>query len=397
MSGDEGGGPVDAVFPTSIEAILDSDSDGLLDVSEKPTRISSADRLERAFLEVVEFRRSHGRVPSSTTRDIAERKLGARLDGILANNDKIAALKPLDVFGLLNTPEAPASLDDLLDGGDLDLLNDELGLLDVSDLPVRRQIYDSGDVARREKAQDFEQFEPLFKQKHAELREGASKLLPYPGMAHIVPGSFFVLNGIMLFIAEVGETEYKRTTGRQNKRERLRCIFENGTESSMYRQSLAIRLSDEDGKIAVQSTAPEILADDVISGYIYVLRSLSQDPQIFTIRNLHKIGFTRGPVESRVKNAEKSPTYLMAPVEVVASYRTYNLKVSALESLLHRLFAEAQLDITQVDRKGRNYDPSEWFVVPRDVIDQAIHLVMSGEIVRYQYDQQAQKLTDYNR
>ncbi len=153
---------------------------------------------------------------------------------------------------------------------------------------------------------------------------------------------------------------------RENKRERLRCIFENGTESSMYRQSLAIRLSDEDGQIVVQSELPEILTDDEVSGYIYVLRSRSEDPQIAGIKDLHKIGFTRDTVEKRIKNAEKSPTYLMAPVDVVASYRTYNLRVSALENLLHRVFAEVRLDLTQVDRKGRDYDPSEWFVVPQE-------------------------------
>ncbi len=133
----------------------------------------------------------------------------------------------------------------------------------------------------------------------------------------------------MLFIAAVGETEYKKTTVRENKRERLRCIFENGTESSMYRQSLAIRLSDEDGQIVVQTEVPEILTEDKVSGYIYVLRSRSEDPQIAVIKDLHKIGFTRDSVELRIKNAEKSPTYLMAPVDIVASYRTYNLKASA--------------------------------------------------------------------
>jgi hypothetical protein len=190
-----------------------------------------------------------------------------------------------------------ASIDDLLGEDDFDLLEDESGLLDVSDLPARRQVYDGGHVARREKARDFEQFEPLFVQKHVELREGASKLLPYPGMGHIVPGAFFVLDGVMLFIAEIGETEYKKTTVRENKRERLRCIFENGTESSMYRQSLAIRLSDNDGQIVVQTVIPEILTEDVVSGYIYVLRSLSDDPQIAGIKDLHKIGFTRDSVE----------------------------------------------------------------------------------------------------
>lgn len=390
-------GAVEAAFTASIEAILDSDYDGLLDAPEKPTKATTADRLARAFLEVVEFRRTHNRIPSSTTREIAERKLGARLDGILAHDEKIAALKPLDEFGLLDAPDAPVSIDDLLGGDDFDLLGDESGLLDVSGLPVRRKVYDGGDAARRAKAQDFELFEPLFKQKHAELREGASKLLPYPGMAHIAPGAFFVLNGVMLLVAEVGETEYKKTTVRENKRERLRCIFENGTESSMYRQSLAIRLSDEDGQIIVQAEVPEILVDDEISGYIYVLRSLSDDPQIAGITDLHKIGFTRGSVETRIRHAEKAPTYLMAPVEVVASYRTYNLKTSALENLLHRFFADVKLDLTQADRKGRAYDPSEWFVVPRGVIDQAIDLIMSGDIVGYVYDAKAQKLVPHRR
>lgn len=386
--------PVGADLPRSIDAILDSDVDGLLNAPEKAAKVTSADRLERAFLEIVEFRRAQGRIPSSTTREIAERKLGARLDGILANEEKIAALKQLDEYGLLDAPEAPESIDDLLGGDDIDLLGDESGLLDVSDLPVRRQVFDTGDVARREKAQDFEQFEPLFQQKHAELREGASKLLPYPGLAHIVEGAFFVLNGVMLFVADVGESEYKRTTTGENRRERLRCVFENGTESSMYRQSLAIRLSDEDGQIVVQTETPEILIDDEASGYIYVLRSLSDDPQIAGIKDLHKIGFTRGTVEARIKNPEKSPTYLMAPVEVVASYRTYNLKASTLEHLLHRVFAEVRLDLTQADHKGRAYDPSEWFVVHRNVIDQAIELIMSGDIVNYVYDRVAQRLVE---
>ncbi|CCH76153.1 conserved hypothetical protein [Nostocoides japonicum T1-X7] len=395
MTSDKGLGPVDVSFPAiDIQVLIDSDTDGLLDTPAKPKKVTSTDRLERAFLEIVEFRRTHGRVPSSTTREIAERKLGARLDGILADEKKIEALKPLDEFDLLETPEAPASLDDLLETDDLDLLGDDSGLLDVSDLPARRQVYEGADAARRHKSEDFEQFEPMFNQKHAELRAGACKLLPYPGLAQVVPGAFFVLNGVMLFIAEVGETEYKKTTVRENKRERLRCIFENGTESSMYRQSLGIRLSDEDGQIVVQTELPEILTDDEVSGYIYVLRSRSDDPQIAGIKDLHKIGFSRGPVEQRIKNAATSPTYLMASVDIVASYRTYNLKTSALENLLHRVFADVRLNLTQADRKGRDYDPSEWFVVPLNVIDQAIDLIMSGDIVDYVYNPKVQRFVE---
>ncbi|PAL11344.1 helicase [Micrococcus luteus] len=395
MTGEDSVGPVDFALPSSIDAILDSDVDGLLDAPEKPVKVTATDRLERAFLEVVEFRRTHGRIPDSTTREIAERKLGARLDGILANEEKIAALKHLDEFGLLEVPEAPASIDDLLGDDDLDLLGDDSGLLDVSDLPVRKAPDEADSVAKRKKCLDFDRFEHLFKTKHAELADGTVQLASFKGLRTVTEGRFFVLNGVMLFVAEVGETREMIVGGKAEQKQRLRVIFENGTESSMYRQSLSIRLFEQEGQSIVQtglSDDEEILEGDAASGHIYVLRSLSTDPQIAELTNLHKIGFTRGSVEARIKNAETSPTYLMAPVEVVADYRTYNLRASALEYLLHRVFADVRLDLTQADRKGRNYDPSEWYVAPLSVIDQAIDLIISGDIVSYFYDREAQRL-----
>lgn len=395
MTSEDSVGPVDSAFPSNIDAILDSDVDGLLDAPEKPVKVTATDRLERAFLEVVEFRRTHGRIPDSTTREIAERKLGARLDGILANEEKIAALKHLDEFGLLEVPEAPASIDDLLGDDDLDLLGDDSGLLDVSDLPVRKAPDEADSVAKRKKCLDFDRFEHLFKTKHAELADGTVQLASFKGLRTVTEGRFFVLNGVMLFVAEVGETREMIVGGKAEQKQRLRVIFENGTESSMYRQSLSIRLFEQEGQSIVQtglSDDEEILEGDAASGHIYVLRSLSTDPQIAELTNLHKIGFTRGSVEARIKNAETSPTYLMAPVEVVADYRTYNLRASALENLLHRVFADVRLDLTQADRKGRNYDPSEWYVAPLSVIDQAIDLIISGDIVSYFYDREAQRL-----
>lgn len=383
-----------AAVADPFQQLIDTDVDGLLDLPDKPTKVTSKDRLERAFLEIVEFRRTHGRLPSPTTREISERKLGARLDGILADDTKIDALIHLDDLGLLAVPEAPGSIEELLDDDPLGLLTDESGILDVTGLPARRQDFAPDEIARRRPAKDFTEFAPLFTQKHAELRNGTAQLMPYPGVTHIAPGAFFVLNGVMLFIAEVGETEYKKSIGRDYKRERLRCVFENGTESRMLRQSLAIRLGDEDGQIVASRVQPKILTDDEVSGYVYVLRSRSTDPLIAGIDDLHKIGFSRGPVETRIKNAERSPTYLMAPVDVVATYRIYNVRAAAVENLLHRIFADVRLDLTQVDRKGRNYDPSEWFVVPRTVIDQAIELITSGEIVHYHYNQDLRRLIE---
>lgn len=377
-----------------LQWLIDSDTDGLLDTPEKPVRVTSSDRLERAFSEIVEFRRAHGRLPSSSTRAIAERKLGARLDGILADQKKVAALTHLDEFGLLEMPEAPASIDDLLAADDCDLLGDDSGLLDVSDLPVRKVPDPPDSVARRTKADGFEEFEPLFKTKHAELADGAYRLIPFPGRQTIAAGNFFVLNGVMLFVAEVGETTFTTVGGKPEQKQRLRVIFENGTESSMYRQSLSIRLHEADGQALVRTGHElNILEDaDTESGHIYVLRSLSDDPQIAGLADLHKIGFSRTSVEKRIVNAAKSPTYLMAPVAILADYRTYNLKPSVLEHLLHRVFADVRLNLTQADRKGRHYDPSEWFVVPLNVIDQAVNMIMSGEIVDYVYDKAAQRL-----
>lgn len=391
---DIAGGSTPSPAEDALQELIDSDVDGLLEMPAKPKKLTSSDRLERAFLEVVEYRRSHGRIPSSMTREIAERKLGARLDGILADEEKIAALKHLDEFGLLETPEAPASIDDLLDGDDLDLLGDETGILDVSDLPARKSPADGFDVAKRKKATNFASFEPLFKAKHSELAAGTFRLIPFPGVQSIAEGSFFVLNGVMLFVAEIGETQHKVIGGKQEQKQRLRVIFENGTESSMYRQSLSIRLHEQDG-LAFARTAHELsdIGDaDKESGHIYVLRSLSENPQIADINDLHKIGFSRGPVEKRIAGAAADPTYLMAPVEIVADYRAYNLKPSALEHLLHRVFADVRLDISQIDGGGRDYDPSEWFVVPWKVINQAISMIMSGEIVDYVYDPTSQRL-----
>ncbi|MUU73516.1 GIY-YIG nuclease family protein [Pseudarthrobacter sp. GA104] len=387
---------IESAYPGNLQELFDADIDGLLDAPEQATKVTSADRLERAFLEIIEFRRTHGRIPNSTTREISERKLGARLDGILASEEKIAALTHLDEFGLLEVPAAPTSIDDLLAGDDLDLLRDESGLLDVSDLPVRKAPNSPDSVAKRKKSLDFDQFEHLFKTKHAELAEGTVTLSPFRGLPTVEEGRFFVLNGIMLFVAEVGETKTMVVGGKPEPKQRLRVIFENGTESAMYRQSLSIRLHEQDGQAVVRTGVEdeEIFDADKESGHIYVLQSLSDDPQIAGIEDLHKIGFSTTSVEQRIKNAEKSPTYLMAPVKIVENYRTYNLKPSALEHLLHRVFAEVRLDLTQVDRKGRNYDPSEWFVAPRKVINQAINMIMSGEIVDYVYDAQLRKLVE---
>src|SRR5699024_3030849 len=202
------------------------------------------------------------------------------------------------------------------------------------------------------------------------------------------------LGGVMCFVAEVGEDVDLVVGGKTQQKQRLRVVFENGTESKMYKQSLMTRMYEQQGQVLARSgvDASEIFDADVESGHVYVLQSLSEDPAISGLEDLHKIGFSTTSVEQRIKNAESSPTYLMAPVRVVADYRLYNVKPSALEHLLHRVFAAVRLDLTQIDPKGKDYDPSEWFIAPRDVINRAVAMIVSGEIVEYVYDPMRQQL-----
>lgn len=373
-----------------LQSIFDSDDSGLLDAPEKTAKLTTSDRLERSFLEIISFYREHDRIPRSDTRELAERKLGARLDGILANDEKIAALAHLDEFGLLVAPEPPQSIDELLESDDLDLLDDTSGLLDTLDLPSRATRSEPDDIAQRVKSTDFASFEPLFKQKHAELAAGVSKLIDFPGEKYVKEGALFVLAGVMVFVAEVREPA-------EAGKERLRCIFENGTESSMYRRSLATRLyearrKNEGSYAVIDAELDGILEDDQHTGHIYVLKSLSDDPKISSIDDLYKIGFTTGSVEKRIAHAADQPTYLMAPVEVVATYRTYNMKTSVLEHLLHRVFSDVKLGIEQVGKDSRVYVPSEWYVAPLAAIDEAISMIGSGDIVNYEYSAQQRRL-----
>lgn len=386
-------------FEDQLTQLLENDTEGLLAIPVKPKPITATDRLERAFLEIVEFRREHGRLPSAETLDISERKLGARLDGFLNNEAKADAVRHLDEFDLLSLPEAPTSLEELLtsDLDGLDLLNDDSGLYDFSTMPELQREPDEFDVAQRKKAEDFEKFEHLFRLKHRQLEAGELKLSAFGGVSTIKQGRFFVLGGVMLYVAEVGETEMVKNGDRKVPKERLRVIFENGTESSMYRQSLAGRLGEQDGRSLAsahhQNFAEQEVGEDFMpDGYIYVLKSQSKDPAISQLPNLHKIGFSRGAVEQRIAQAEKDPTYLMAPVEVVAAYAVKDLQAAKLEHLLHRVFAEVRLDITMTDADGKPYTPSEWFMVPRATIDRAIQMVISGDIVDFLYSKETGKL-----
>ncbi|MCR5914151.1 GIY-YIG nuclease family protein [Corynebacterium sp. zg254] len=367
-----------------LDALIASDTDGLLDMPDEPRPTTELDRLVRAFAEINEFYDEHGREPSPETLTIAERTLGARLVGIRASEQKIQELTEHDRHGLLQPAPAPSSLDELLARDTLGLADDPTGLLDTSTLPARKSPEDGGERAVRVKAKDFQAYAQHFAAKHAGLAEGTWALTKFTGESSIHEGRFFVINGVMCFVAEVKEPHVARG---ENK-PRLNVVFENGTQSAMYRESLAKRLYETGGQAVTRTTmsADEIGDADEETGYLYVLRSLSEHPDIRSLRNLYKIGFTRGSVEARIAGAEKSATYLMAPVEIVARYKAYNLRPSALEHLIHRVFAAVRLDATVVNSAGVSVGATEWFIAPLPIIDKALELIISGEIVDYVYD-----------
>jgi hypothetical protein len=263
----------------------------------------------------------------------------------------------------------------------------------------RAEIQAAEEIANREKCEDFERFKPLFKGVQADLKSGLRQSQPISaGKRTIEAGDFFILSGIILYVAEVGEP-LKTTAGEVDRR--LRVIYANGTESNLLLRSLqrsfyddpaARRLvSPESGQL---SFGGEFEADDVESGTIYVLRSLSDHPYIVQHRDLiHKIGVTGGKVESRIANAAHEATYLLADVEIVATYKLAGVNRTKMENLFHRLFAPAQIELTIQDRFGHPVQPKEWFLVPLSVIDEAVQRIRDGSITDMVYDPATARLS----
>lgn len=376
-----------------LKAIFEDDDMGLLDTPKRVKPQTSSDRLEASFLEIVDFYNEKGREPSTETSDMAERKLGVRLHGIQADEEKVEALKHLDAHGLLAPEEPPESLDEVLGGDDLGLLDDPTGILTLKN--VTNTVKTAEYKAQQRPCKDFYNFEPLFIEEQKKLRSGEVKMKQFMTEQQIAQGEFFVLRGQIVYVAERGD-DYKNEHGKKDAR--LRVIYENGTESDLLSRTLARGLyrggSRIVGEVDLFADEREIVdPKDVESGYIYVLSSLSEDPKVANIQNLYKIGFSTSSVEQRIKNASSDPTYLMAPVKIEATYRTYNMNTQKFEQIMHRLFRGVKLDVVMTDKSGAEYTPAEWFVVSLDIIDEAINLINNGEVVHYYYDKSREELS----
>ncbi|MCK5893518.1 MAG: GIY-YIG nuclease family protein [Endozoicomonadaceae bacterium] len=386
-------------FDKELKAILEDDPLGLLDIQPKASSVISTDeRLLASFEEINHFIENHDREPEAS-RDITERKLYSRLKGLRENPEKATGLLEFDRFHLLADVKIPQpveihTVEDVMADDPLGLLEDSEDIFTLKNIP--KSIDMPNDIARRKPCEDFQRFELLFKQCHAELQSGKRELRKFTGEQQISAGHFFILHGVMVYVADVGERQ--RNKGKVNAR--LHCVFENGTESDMLLRSLATELyKDENGRRVwnldddLLTLLENVTQDDQPTGFIYVLRSLSENPEIKVLDDLYKIGYSSQSVEQRIQNASQEPTYLMADVEVVCEYQTYNLNPQKLELLLHTFFAKTCLNFDIFDEQGRRHAPREWFVVPLPVIETAIQLLINGEIVNYQYDVQGRRLS----
>lgn len=376
--------------------LIETDDIGLLKIKAAPNLLKSREeRLIISFAEITDFYRKYGREPQSSSTDVAEFMLSSRLSGLRLDKKKSESLAEYDEFNLLVEKEIK-SIKDVLEDDDFGLLADGAeSIFKIRNIPAQINIPEQ--IARRKPCKDFNQFEFLFKQCKDELASGIREARKFTGEQQIKVGHFFVLHGVMVYVAEVGEKEIRN--GKVNAR--LRLIFDNGTESNMLLRSLATELyKDESGRRILdhQDKALEefelIRAGDAESGFIYILSSLNNHEEIKNTRNLYKIGFSRESVTERIKNAPKELTYLMAPVEIKAIYKCYNLNPQKFELLLHTFFGNSRLLIDIHDANGIRHTPREWFIAPIKVIDIAVQLLINGEITHYKYNSKTMEIEE---
>ena len=373
-----------------------------VEAKKQTGRTAREERVIAGFEEIQRFVDQHGREPlHGEGYDIFERLYAARLDRLRGLGDYRAILAPLDRQGLLAgiVPAPVAAANGLDDDALLAELGVDITMSDIAELKHVRSAADkraAEEIANRTSCEDFDQFKPLFVQVKKDIDTGLRETRPFQTMAEIQKGEFFIVGGQIAYVAEVGDEFISQYDRRDS---RLRVIYDNGTESDVLLRSLQRALHrDEAGRRITDPVAGPLFAGeaedgDLASGTIYVLRSKSDNPVVVANRDvLHKIGVTGGKVETRITNAKLDPTFLMADVEIVATYKLSNINRTKLENLIHRIFDPARLDIEIKDRFGNPITPREWFLVPVFVVDEAVERIKDGTITEYIYDPKTARL-----
>ena len=286
-------------------------------------------------------------------------------------------------------------LDDILSDPIFEISEAEQRLFDLPEAirQGRSKRSQADEVAQRKTCANFADYAHLFAQVRKDLREGRRSLVRYKE-DNVQENTFFIADGQMGYIEEL-DVAQRQIKDRVRKDGRSRVIYEDGTESNILFRTIGKNITrngyvitePNDGHELDALSGKNVTDEDEAQGWIYVLRSLSTDERIASVENLYKIGFTRTPIEQRICNARNESTYLMADVEVLGTYRVYNVNVQKLEALIHTFFHTAQY---QVEIGGKK--PEEWFVVPLPIIREAIAKFIDGSIVNYTYNREQQAL-----
>jgi hypothetical protein len=393
----------------TIDDIFDDDDFGLLDSKAKTSIVKTdEDRLIDSFEEINVFFDKNKREPNKSS--MSEYGLLAKLKNFRENETQKKVLKPFDRHNLLGYVEMEKqTIDDILNDDDLGLLDadKDLDIFKFKHTPRPEDRAETDFVAQRKpmKEKEFEKYEVMFQKVHKEIKEGKRKILPFTNIEkNLHVGDFYLMDGLLLYLesANLKKEEWEQKSGNRVRVEgRTRTIFENATYSNMLYRSLGKQIQ-KNGKLITNTyekieqdlfiNTGLVMEEDIQSGWIYVLKTKSTNSQIVHIKDLYKVGFASNSVDERIKNAKHEATYLYADVQKVATYKVYNRNADKLESLLHRFFANACLDIDLFNEKGQRLNPREWFVVPFDVIEETIQLILNENIVNYVYDPLTKKV-----
>lgn len=383
-------------FKAELDKILKEDPLGLLKISTSRP-ITPDQRLIDSFNEINNFIDLNGREPEEST-DINERKLFSRLSAIKKDFDKATILKEFDKHHLLENVKEIQTVEDILANDVLGIIDDDPeNIFNLKNIPLKKNQTDF--VARRKPCKNFSKYENNFKKIQNEIKTGKRKLIPFRE-AHLQEDRYYILDGILSYLEKIEKDIIKefndKSQGKRKRRDpRIRCIFENGLESNMYLRSFQKELynngrtvigTNEESLEIFNQNLGQVSDDDKITGYVYILSSLSEDPRIKSLKNLYKIGYCTTTVEERIKNAENDPTFLMGPVKIISSYKVFNFSPKKIEDIIHYFFRERCLEIKVTDNSRLSRNPKEWYVAPLGIIEQSIQLIINNEISKYRYD-----------
>lgn len=405
-----------------LKKILEADT---YDWIQKPKSKSSSQKstVLDDFEDIIEFYKQNKRIPEESD-DIIELKLAIKLQNILASQSNIDLLTEYDTEGILNSEtnnenidkkessKSYNSIEDIINSDFFNQISNNeakdntiFSIKNVTPTSVQKERRKAKNIGKTLPCPNFNIFEPLFKSLHLELKNKTKKLYDISTTElnenEFKEGNFFLLKNMLLYIDDVS----KPFKGADRLDRRLLIIYENGKQSTMQLRSLYKRLRENSNskrivtssgvsfnakRVKLKADAEQLhLSIPKVSGYIYIAKTYHPDLRD-KYKNLYKIGLTERDVDKRFKEASNDPAFLMNKAEKIKVIPLHGIKVSSVEAAIHSLFEKCKLKMKVTDNKGIDRTPTEWYLVPLDVINDAIALIEDEIIQDYYYDPENQ-------